>query len=98
MEQRNYSCSSLGSGFSIDRRLVDREAKLKAEVQELIDIVVDVVEEIRISGGTPYLKALQHCLVHVANGGTLATFKPLVRTPDYAGLDRRQSSEKNQMH
>jgi hypothetical protein len=59
-------------------------------VVELIEISNEVISNIRSNGDTPYLKALEHCLKHVANGGMVHTFKPLVRTTDYAGLDRRQ--------
>lgn len=94
MEPSDYPCGCCDSDWDF----YIREAKLRSQINELIDTVFEVVEEIRLEGGTPYLKALQHCLVHVANDGKIETFKPLVRTLDYAGIDRRKSPEKNKVH
>ena len=78
---------------------VDKLLRCAASVDDLDDIkrlvvtAIGAIEEIEKSNGSPYVKAFQHCLLHVAKGGTLETFKPLLRTLDYAGLDRRQAQE-----
>lgn len=88
--------------FGIDRRIVNdiryREANLALDIKELLTVAYLAIEELHKQGGSPYLKALEHCLTHVANGGTINTFKPLVRTTEYAGLDRRQSQSENAVH
>ena len=64
---------------------------------KLAIIAAQAIIEIKNIGGiSPYFKAVEHCLAHVANGGTIANFKPLVRTSTYAGTDRRQT--KNAVH
>lgn len=41
-----------------------------------------------------YFKALEHCLKHVLDGGTIETFRPLIRTINYAGIDRRSPARR----
>jgi len=64
---------------------------------KLAIIAAKAIAEIRECGGkSPYFKAVEHCIMHVAGGGTLENFRPLVRTSSYAGIDRRQT--KNAVH
>jgi hypothetical protein len=74
------------------------EAELVEQIKDLIATAYLVIDDIRANGASPYLKALEHCLKHVANGGTIRSFKPLVRTTDYAGLDRRQPQPQDSVH
>jgi len=55
-------------------------------------IAAKAIAEIRSCGGKSlYIKAVEHCINHVASGGTIENFRPLVRTANYAGIDRRQT-------
>jgi len=59
-----------------------------------VKLAARAIAEIRACGGkSPYIKAVEHCIKHVAGGGTIENFRPLVRTLDYAGIDRRQTQE-----
>lgn len=75
-----------------------RDPAIIREIKELLVVSHLAIEELHTKGVSPHLKALEHCLTHVANGGTIKTFKPLVRTTEYAGLDRRQSQSGNRPH
>lgn len=68
------------------------------ELAEEIEVVFKSIEEIEQSGNIDYLKAIYHCLEHVQKGGTIETFKPLVRTSTYAGQSRRKQSRYSGMH
>lgn len=63
------------------------------DIKRLVATAVKAMDEVEKSNGSPFIKACQHVFLHVAKGGTLETFKPLLRTLDYAGFDRRQTSE-----
>lgn len=55
-------------------------------------IAAKAISEIRLCDGKSlYIKAVEHCINHVARGGTIDNFRPLVRTTTYAGIDRRQA-------
>jgi hypothetical protein len=59
---------------------------------KLAIIAAKAIAEIRSCGGrSQYFKAVEHCISHVASGGTLDNFRPLVRTASYAGIDRRET-------
>lgn len=79
-------CNAGGSGCDDLRKT----SILEDEIKQIGIYAAMAICEIRACGGTPYIKALQHCIKHVASGGTLETFKPLVRTNEYAGRDRRK--------
>jgi len=73
------------------------DLEIVAYVTSLAIIAAQAIIEIKDIGGiSPYFKAVEHCLTHVATGGTIENFKPLVRTSTYAGSDRRQ--KENAMH
>ncbi len=40
----------------------------------------------------PVISAIIHTSKHAINGGTMDTFKPLLRTSNYAGIDRRKKN------
>lgn len=65
-----------------------------ADIAEIIITGARILESIRVEGPQPYIMALEHCLRHVASGGTADNLQPLIRTPDYAGLDRRSKTPK----
>lgn len=73
---------------------------LTAETAEYIErlklVALDVIKEIQNTGFSPYLLAFSRGLKHVVDGGTINTFKPLVRTSTYAGIDRRKTE--NSVH
>lgn len=89
----------IGSGVHDGRFVCVKSYDLEsiAYFSKLAIIAAKAISEIRDCGGkSPYFRAVEHCILHVANGGTLDNFKPLVRTSSYAGIDRRQT--KNTMH
>jgi hypothetical protein len=74
-----------------ERNKVD-DIGLISYTTKLAIIAAQAIIEIKDIGGiSPYFKAVEHCLNHVANGGTIDNFKPLVRTSTYAGTDRREA-------
>ena len=86
MEPCNISDTSVYECYKTD------DLGLIAYTTRLAIIAAQAIIEIKDIGGiSPYFKAVEHCLKHVANGGTIDNFKPLVRTSTYAGSDRRQA-------
>ncbi len=109
MERRNHSGYISNVGNCLDRMDIleiskiynvdDALAKqLFNELADEIEVVFRSIDEIEQSGNIDYLKAIYHCLDHVQKGGTIETFKPLVRTPTYAGQSRRNKSRHRAMH
>lgn len=72
--------------------------QLFSELAAEVEVVFNSIDEIEQSGNIDYLKAIYHCLEHVQKGGTIETFKPLVRTSTYAGQSRRKQSRYSGMH
>jgi len=72
--------------------------QLFSELADEIEVVFKSIADIERSGNIDYLKAVYHCLDHVQKGGTIETFKPLVRTLTYAGPSRRKQRRPIDLH
>ena len=96
MEQLNHGDSGSDGGDIFSYQSDFLSADTAEYIERLKIIALDAIKEIQDSGFSPYLMAFSRGLKHVGGGGTINTFKALVRTSTYAGLDRRKTE--NAMH
>lgn len=89
-------CDIGDSGIEFSYQSITLEPDTADYIERLKLIALDAIKEIQDIGFSPYLMAFSRGLKHVKDGGTIQTFKPLVRTLTYAGLDRRKTE--NDMH
>jgi len=58
-------------------------------LRRAVNSAVFLSSELDRTGATlPVISAMIHVIKHAAKGGTIDNFKPLLRTLDYAGIDR----------
>lgn len=57
-----------------------------------LNLIDDLINKIDQGHSLPVVTAMMHVFNHAANGGTIENFRPILRTENYAGIDRRQTT------
>ncbi len=71
-------------------RLIMRTVINETEIAKTRAASERIMERLNNAEVLPSLCALAYCLKHAAKGGTIETFKPILRAGDYVGADRRE--------